>query len=422
VDLNLSLLSIPVISAVIGYGTNYAGIKLLFYPVRFVGFGVPGLAQIGRMAPRKLQGIPGLLHGRVGWQGVIPSRAAKMGSIAVDKGVSKLGSPQEFYERLDPERIAQHIIDTSRADIRDLVERTIEREYPRLWREAPTAVREAVHDRVQAQLPAIVRTVTEEIGRNIDQLLDIKLMVIRHIEERPELANSIFLEVGAKELRFVINAGAYYGFVLGFPSIALFLVADQWWTLPIAGVVVGYLTNVIAIKQIFLPVRPRRIGPFTLQGLFMKRQPEVARQYAKLISTDIVNLENIGREFMSGRRADRTRRMIAEALKPAIDGAVGPLRGAVRLAIGRGQYDAMRDRVADEAYGYTVTPLSDPAFNAAQAAALEELLTERMRELPPDDFAELLRAAIVEDEWMLMFIGAVLGFIAGLIQAAFTLA
>jgi len=48
------------------------------------------------------------MHGGLGWQGIIPSRAAKMGSIAVDKGIAKLGSPSDFYEQLDPERIAEH--------------------------------------------------------------------------------------------------------------------------------------------------------------------------------------------------------------------------------------------------------------------------------------------------------------------------
>lgn len=419
---DIDFLIIPLISGVIGYATNFVGIKLLFYPVEFIGFTLPGLSTLGRLAPRKLQGIPGLLQGKVGWQGIIPSRAAKMGSIAVDKGVSKLGSPQEFYKRLDPERIAEHILDTSRADVRMLVERNIEREYPRLWRDTPVQVREAVHERVQAQLPNIVRTVTEEIGNNIDQLLDIKLMVIRHIEARPELANSIFLEVGEKELKFVVNAGAVYGFLLGIPSVALFVLVDQWWTLPIAGVIVGYLTNAIALKAIFLPLREKKIGPFTKKpGLFMQRQPEVARQYAKLISSDIVTLENIGKEFMTGRRADRTRRMIQSALKPAVDGAVGPLRGAVRLALGRDSYDAIRQRVAEEAVSYAVTPLGDPDFNAEQAKELEDLLTERMKKLPPEDFAELLRAAIVEDEWMLLFIGAVLGFTAGVLQSLFTI-
>ena len=72
-----SLLLIPLVSAVIGYATNFAGIRMLFVPVQFVGFRVPGLRAIARILPRKLQAVPGLADGKVGWQGVIPcSRSA----------------------------------------------------------------------------------------------------------------------------------------------------------------------------------------------------------------------------------------------------------------------------------------------------------------------------------------------------------
>ena len=91
------------------------------------------------------------------------------------------------------------------------------REHPALWRDLPPRVREAMHARVQRQLPDIVREITDEIGSNIDQLLDVKLMVIRRIEERPELCNRVFLEVGRKELRFIINFGFVFGFALGIP-------------------------------------------------------------------------------------------------------------------------------------------------------------------------------------------------------------
>lgn len=415
-DVNWSLAFIPVIAGVIGYITNFVAIKLLFFPVRHMGFEVPGLATFASMLPRRLQAIPGLLRGRVGWQGIIPSRAAKMGSIAVDKGIAKLGTPGEFYEQLEPERIAEHILASARGDIRALVESIIEREHPVLWRDTPRPVREAVHARVQAQLPRIVHDVTEELGRNIDQLLDVKLMVIEKIEADPSLANRIFLEVGRKELNFVINSGLYLGFLLGLPIIAVFSRWSDWWILPIAGVIVGYLTNWIAVKVIFLPVRPVRIGPFRLQGLFMKRQHEVARVYSRVIADDIVNLVNIGEQLLTGPRSDRTRRMIEDALRPAIDQSLGPARGAVRVAVGTREYDAIRQSVATEAVDYTMTPLTDPAFNEQQSQRIYDLLVVRMRDLPPDDFAEMLRAAMREDEWMLLALGSVLGFCAGLLQ------
>lgn len=55
----------------------------------------------------------------------------------------------------------------------------------------------------------------------------------------------------------------------------IWLVYDKPWILPAGGAVVGYLTNWLAIKLIFEPVDPVKVGPFVLQGLFLKRQNEV---------------------------------------------------------------------------------------------------------------------------------------------------
>src|SRR3954463_9397464 len=101
----ISLISVPFFSGAIGYLTNWSGVWMLFNPVRFAGFRLPGLAALAALMPRKIQQSPGVTHGAVGWQGIIPSRAAKMGSIAVDKGIAKLGSASEFYRQLDPEKI-----------------------------------------------------------------------------------------------------------------------------------------------------------------------------------------------------------------------------------------------------------------------------------------------------------------------------
>src|SRR6059058_4542053 len=168
----LKAITIPLFTGAIGYVINWTGVWMLFHPIRFHGVRLPGLAPLARLLPRKLQEIPGIMHGGVGWQGIIPSRAAKMGSIATDKGIAKVGSPRDFYEQLDPQRIAEQILIASRSDMRELVDRIMEREHPQLWNELPARVREAVHRRVQEQLPDVVREVTDKIGDNIDDLLD----------------------------------------------------------------------------------------------------------------------------------------------------------------------------------------------------------------------------------------------------------
>jgi uncharacterized membrane protein YheB (UPF0754 family) len=416
----ISLITVPLFTGAIGYVTNWTGVWMLFYPVRFAGFRLPGLAPLAHLLPRRIQQIPGVMQGGVGWQGIIPSRAAKMGSIAVDKGIAKLGSPGEFYRQLEPEAIAEHILTTAREDIRDVVERIMNRENPRLWNDMPPRVREAVHERVQEQLPDIVRAVTDEIGANIDQLLDVKLMVIRRIEEQPELANRIFLEVGRKELRFIINFGFVFGFACGIPTAYVTEVLyPRWWLLPIAGVIIGYVTNLLAIKMILEPTEPRTLGPLKLHGLFLRRQPEVADVYAGIIADDIVTIGNIGDDLLNGPRSDRTRSMIEHAMRPALDRAVGTAQPAVRVAVGTSTYDAIRESVATEAVDFTMTPLTDEEFNRRQSAAVRELVSARMREMPYPDFSELLRTAMREDEWLLyLHGGGVLGLAGGLIHLA----
>ncbi len=414
----VNLISIPLFTGAIGYLTNWSGVWMLFNPIHFKGIRVPGLLAVASVLPRKIAQIPGVAHGGIGWQGIIPSRAAKMGSIAVDKGIAKLGSPSDFYEQLEPDKIAAHILDSAREDIREVTERILEREHPDLWRDLPPQLKERVHERVQKQLPDIVRDVTDDIGANIEHLMDVKLMVIRRIEERPELANRIFQDVGQKELRFIINFGFFFGAALGFPMVFITEALPYWYVLPIGGVIIGYVTNWMALWMIFEPVEPRKIGPFKLQGLFIRRQPEVADVYAGIIADDIVTLSNMGDELLHGPQSDRTRLMIESRLRPAVDRSIGAARPAVRIAVGARQYDAIRESIATEAVEYTMTPLSDPAFNRQQSTEVRKLIAERMRELPPHDFQDLLRSAMKEDEWLLLLHGAVLGFAAGLLHLA----
>ena len=48
----------------------------------------------------------------------------------------------------------------------------------------------------------------------------------------------------------------------------------------------------------------------------------------------------------------------------------------------------------------------------------KKLIAERMRELPHQDFGEMLRTATRQDEWLLLLHGAVLGLAGGLVHLA----
>jgi uncharacterized membrane protein YheB (UPF0754 family) len=412
----VKLLTIPVFTGAIGWLINWTGLIMLFNPVRFHGFRVPGLSELSTLLPHKFQEIPGIMQGGIGWQGILPARAAKMGSISVDKAIAKLGTPAEFYQQLEPDKIAEHIVKMFQPEIPSLVDGTMRREHPGLWQNVPPRAKQAVYARVQQQLPGIVRQMTGEIGLYIDQLLDPKIMVIDHFEKNPALVNRIMRDVGRKELRLMVHFGFLFGFLLGIPVAIIDHFVNEPLLLPIMGVLVGWVTNRLGMTVIFEPVDERKIGPFKLHGLFLRRQDEVAEVYARIIANDVVTLENIGNFLLYGPRGDRTKQMIEEAMGPAIDRAAGPLQAAVRVAVGTSEYDTIRASVAHEAVERTLAPFQDPEFSRLQGENMRRLIAARTKELPSKDFVEMLRSAIKEDEWMLYLHGGLMGLAGGFIH------
>jgi uncharacterized membrane protein YheB (UPF0754 family) len=411
----LELITIPLFTGIIGYVTNWTGVLMLFKPVHFHGVHVPGLRSLFPYLPKRIQVLPLLRHdGQAGWQGIVPSRADKMASISVDKGLAKLGSVADFYRELEPDAIAEQLTIVAQEQIRDIVEEIARREHPQLWYNLPAQVRELVHERVRQQLPDILRELTDELGSNIDQLLDVKQMVIRYFRSRPELLNVVFQVLGAKELRFMQNFGFYFGAPMGVVLVGI-LHLTHWSplvVLPVGGVIIGWVVNWSGINLIFEPAYPAWWCPWR-QGLLIKRQPEITEGYADLVASQIMTVANVGNELLTGPRSDRTMQVLEGTLRPATDRALGPARGALKFMIGNRDYETLQTRFADEAKNLAPAAFADPAFNARQSRNVGRYIAKQMAALPPPDFVDMLRSAIKQDEWLLFLHGGVLGLFAG---------
>ena len=84
--------------------------------------------------------------------------------------------------------------------------------------------------------------------------------------------------------------------------------------------------------------------------------------------------------------------------------------------VGTREYDAIRESLATEAAAFTMVPMTDERLHAEQKERIYDLVSRRTRELPHADFAEMLRSAMREDEWLLYLHGAVLGLAGGLLH------
>jgi uncharacterized membrane protein YheB (UPF0754 family) len=389
-------ISIPFIAGLIGWSTNWLAIKLTFLPLEFVG-------------------IPPFL----GWQGIIPSKARKMAAISVDATISKIGTVSEIFAQIDPKLLASHIIKTTDSRLEEYVDEQMLKEHATFWDNLPTPMRQMVYDRVRKSAPELVDNLVADISNNIEDLLDIKGMVIDQLAEDKELLNRIFLECGDKEFRFIINSGAWLGLLFGLIQMGVWYFFKNWWILPIAGLIVGYATNWIALNVIFRPLNPIKILGFELQGLFLKRQKAVAASFCSIITHEILTIGNIISAILNGPQSDRAKNMIKKHIKPIVDDTAGLSKPLTQLAFGPKGFAELKHQVGEKAIDISAQAFKDPVFNNERAEVVENIMRERMENLTSEEFQDLLRPCFKEDEIKLILIGAALGFGAGLAQLIF---
>ena len=87
-----------------------------------------------------------------------------------------------------------------------------------------------------------------------------------------------------------------------------------WIIAPLFGFGIGYLTNALAVRMLFRPHRPIRIGPFTLQGMIPKRQAQIAAAVAHTIATELLHekslSERVADENFRDAAAEMTERIV----------------------------------------------------------------------------------------------------------------
>ncbi|MEM7372347.1 MAG: hypothetical protein AAF587_27255 [Bacteroidota bacterium] len=358
---------------------------------------------------------------KLGWQGIIPSRAGVMAGKAVDLLTKNLLSIEDRFDQIEPGRVAEEMEPALNRLMIQVMEETMEQKVPVLWEAAPGVIKDRILQRASEDLPEIIEDLMSDIKTNITDLFDLRSMVVEALENDRELLNQIFLQVGDKEFRFIERSGLYFGFLFGMVQMGLFLLSaylgyPSGWILPLAGLLVGWGTNFLALRMIFEPLRKRTFGPWTFQGLFLKRQMQVADAYSRIVTHNILSSRNILERLISGPASDRLMKLIQSHIKRAVDAIAGSSKSLFLLTQGTYKYVEIKQMVARRFTEELPLSIRHVFDYAEEALDIEDTLRTKMQGLGPVEFVSFLRPVFQEDEWKLILVGAILGFLAGLAQ------
>ena len=413
-----AVLSIIPVTAFVTWAHVWMALKMVFFPIHFWGF------HIGS--------IP------VGWQGIVPRKAGRISGIITDNTLSKLGSLQEFLDAMDTKDMAHIIGQQVGHELEYLIDEVMMDRNAVLWENMPYAIKRRIYAQANKQLPGVLEDLVVDLTLNVESLVDMREMVVSQMENDRHLMVRMFLKVGQKEINFIWHISALIGIIFGIFQMIVWFVIPWHWTVPFWASVWGFLTNWIAIWMVFNPLEPHYvrypqffertknrkfpwikpvipcIGAYNIQGAFMKRQDEVSDVFAKVVTEELITLKTIMSEMMYGGKKEKTRRIVKRHINEIMETPL--VRTTLQLSLGPKEYARLKTDLIDRSIEITMVPISDPEFNASRAQKIFHMFRDRIRELTPKEFQNLLRPAFQEDEWILIILGGVTGFVAGLIH------
>lgn len=388
----LPYLSIPIVSALVGWITNIVAIRMTFYPIEYFG-----------IRP-------------FGWQGIIPSKAKKMAETAVDLWTTKLIDIGTQFSKISPEKVAEEMGPSIENLSRQIIDEVMDAKLPKIWRSAPDALKQNVYAKVSENLPIIVEEMMKDVESNFTEMLDLKTLAVKSLTQNKILLNQMFLKCGEDEFVFIKKSGLYFGFIFGLIQMVVWYFFPFWWILPLFGILVGYFTNFLALKLIFRPLNPIKIGKLVIQGLFIRRQVEVSTEYSNIVASKILTIENIFEYIIRGPGSENLQKIVQKQIGQTINDTAGLLKSIIEISTGSELFIHIRNIACFRFMQELPMNIRTVFGYAENALNLKQILRDKMIGLTPVEFESFLRPVFQEDETTLIIIGALLGGLAGMLQ------
>ncbi|MBI5643456.1 MAG: DUF445 family protein [Deltaproteobacteria bacterium] len=188
---------------------------------------------------------------------------------------------------------------------------------------------------------------------------------------------------------------------------------------PLAGAVIGWFTNYVAIKLLFRPHKPVHILGYRIQGVIPKRRKEIARSMAKAIEKELLSSDDLAKALGGMNWEKEIEKTVEEAVEhkfttrfqnlPIIGLVSENIKNQVKLTITK---EILRQ--VDRKKGALASKLK-------QNIDIQEIMVSKIDQLDLKRFEGLLTEFIARELKHLEWLGGVMGFLIGLAQSGLSL-
>ena len=186
--------------------------------------------------------------------------------------------------------------------------------------------------------------------------------------------------------------------------------------IPFLSAFIGWFTPWIAIKMLFRPRNAIKMPGVTLQGIFPKRQKEIAKSLAKMVAEQFFSLDAIEQKIADPANLDKLMPMIEEHIDHFLRVKLAQKMPIVSMFIGDKTIHEMKSVFMAELSELFPVIMKNYVSNLKEQVDLEGMITEKVGNFPPEKLELIVYQGLSKEFRLLGLFGATIGFVIGLIQ------
>lgn len=185
--------------------------------------------------------------------------------------------------------------------------------------------------------------------------------------------------------------------------------------LAVIGGIIGWITNVLAIKLIFRPINPIRIPILNIEilGLIPKRRGEIAQNIGEIVQNELISLDEIVDEVIKEEDKDR----IVKYIKLKINNVISDKMPVFIPSTFKELIQGYLDDIVEQEVSATVTDLSEELVQrATDRVNIQKMIEDKINELDLEKLEDIILSIAKQELKHIEVLGLVLGFLIGIIQ------
>ena len=186
----------------------------------------------------------------------------------------------------------------------------------------------------------------------------------------------------------------------------------QFLLLASIGALIGWMTNVIAIKLLFKPINPIKIPllGFTFQGLIPKRRAEIAKQIGETVERELLSIEEIMDTLIE--RTDKTE--VIQLMQTYIVKIVSEKMPAMVPGMFKGMIVNYIGEVIAEEGESILTELTEKVIHhATEKINISQMVEDKINAFPLEELERLTIEIAKKELKHIEYLGGLIGFFIG---------